>query len=337
MVFPDLVDFSHTTFTQEAFFAGAIFTQEASFTGATFIQRANFTGATFTQRVYFARTTFTQTANFSHTTFMSEANFQEARFTGEIWLRGSRFHGRVLFTGRLEDGQTVPIFSEAQAVDFRDVVFGASDVIFRHADLRTCRFLNTDLRQVSLADITWARTGQRQCLYDEIAPLTPEGTLPWGQLEQLYRQLKRNYEEQRDYERAGHFHYGEKEMRRKNPKTSLGHRFLLWLYWLISGYGERIWKPLVAAGFVLVAFMLVYLCYRLTPTKPSTSIHPLALNNIVTWGEALVYSFRVMTLQKPQDFVLSGSLIKLIYTLQSFIGPLLIGLLALAVRQRLKR
>ena len=384
------VDFTNATFAKLANFNGAIFTQQAKFTNATFADGASFGGAkfkemaffdfatfneglpfhrnavflraTFTKGVSFFRahfavrasfihTTFKKLANFNFVIFRSEADFQEARFAGRVIFSCGRFDGRTLFTGRLENRQPIPTFSEAQEVDFRDVIFGASDVIFRHANLQKCRFLNTDLRQVQLVDITWARKKprftlagrkytkwHRLCLYDEIAPLNPEENLPWGQLEHLYRQLKRNYEEQRDYERAGDFHYGEKEMRRQNSDTSWWHRFLLlWPYWLISGYGERIWRPLVAAGVILAAFAFVCLLYRLTPTKPSTSVRPLALNNIVAWGEALLYSFRVMTLQKPQDFVLSGLLINLIHTLQGLIGPFLIGLIALAVRQRLKR
>jgi hypothetical protein len=213
----------------------------------------------------------------------------------------------------------VRIFSEAQEVNFTDVALETANIIFRHAHFQKCLFLNTDLSKVHLVDVTWPQKGR---FYDEILSLESGEKLPCGQLETLYRQLKRNYEEQRDYERAGNFHYGEKEMRLRNLDTSWWHRhLLLWPYWLIGGYGERIWRPLVWAVFVLVAGAFVYLFCGLTPTLV----------------ESLEYSFRVMTLQKPQDFVLSGSLIKCIYTLQGLIGPLLLGLTALAVRQRLKR
>jgi hypothetical protein len=191
-----------------------------------------------------------------------------------------------------------------------------------------------------------ARTERRLCLYDEIADLNPGGTLPWAQLEQLCRQLKRNYEEQRDYERAGDFHYGEKEMRRQNPETSRGHKTLLRLYRVISGYGERIWKPLVVAVGVWVLFALVYLWWGLHPAPQNSGASPLMFKcssltlNCITnapWCEAFEYSLEVMTLQRPKDFALSGLGITALYTLQSFIGPLLLGLAALAVRQRLKR
>ncbi len=48
------------------------------------------------------------------------------------------------------------------------------------------------------------------------------------------------------------------------------------------------------------------------------------------------YSFRVMTFLRPTDLAPQG-IAKLVHTIQSLLGPLFIGLFALAVRQRLKR
>jgi len=53
------------------------------------------------------------------------------------------------------------------------------------------------------------------------------------------------------------------------------------------------------------------------------------------WLSALHYSFRVMTLLKPDELEPMG-FAKVIQTLQSLLGPLFLGLFALAVRQRLK-
>jgi hypothetical protein len=54
------------------------------------------------------------------------------------------------------------------------------------------------------------------------------------------------------------------------------------------------------------------------------------------WMRGLRYSFRVMTLLKADDLVPIGYA-KVVNTMQSLLGPLLIGFFALAVRQRLKR
>ena len=76
--------------------------------------------------------------------------------------------------------------------------------------------------------------------------------------ERIYRDLKNNYQNDKDWERAGDFHYGEKEMRRKNPNTDLIHRFFLTLYWILSGYGERYLRPLFWTIFILLVSTFGY-------------------------------------------------------------------------------
>jgi hypothetical protein len=169
------------------------------------------------------------------------------------------------------------------------VVINPPDVItFRGADLKKCQFLDTDLRKVQLVDITWPQTaptdgnkivtrfawlrigqrlGQRVVVYDEIAPVESGAgsTRPWPKLERLYRELKQNHEDRRDYDRAGDFHYGEKEIRRQNPDTAWGLWFFLTLYRWFSGYGERYLPPLLWAGLLFVGSTFGYMLWGLRP------------------------------------------------------------------------
>ena len=155
----------------------------------------------------------------------------------------------------------------------------------------------------------------------------------WARIERIYRELKQNYEDRRDYGRAGDFHYGEKEMQRRNPETSRGFRVLLALYWLSSGYGERYLRPLIGVGVLLAVCTFDYLTLGLSPDK---GVSTLSLTNVWDWLQATHYSFRVMTFLRPTDFVPVGYA-KVVHTIQSLLGPIFIGLFALAVRQRLKR
>ena len=227
----------------------------------------------------------------------------------------------------------ITAFTNAQQVDFRNVVLEQPDTLtFIGADFTRCQFLGTDLRKVQLVGVTWPMQGTRVVVYDEIAPLEVRETRQWDQIERLYRQLKQNYEDQRDYERAGDFHYGEKQMRRDNPATPFGRRVLLWLYWLVSGYGERIGRPLLCASVLFVIATCAYLWWGLKPQSQPWR----TLQGIEHWLTAANYSFRVMTFLRPTDLAPQG-FAKLVHTIQSLLGPLFIGLFALAVRQRLKR
>ncbi|MEE4492689.1 pentapeptide repeat-containing protein [Streptomyces sp. BE230] len=67
----------------------------------------------------------------------------------------------------------------------------------------------------------------------------------------LYRQLRKAFEDGKNEPGAADFYYGEMEMRRHDHvDTPAGERFLLWGYWLLSGYGLRASRAL---GWLLAA------------------------------------------------------------------------------------
>lgn len=66
----------------------------------------------------------------------------------------------------------------------------------------------------------------------------------WALLSRAYRDLKTAYEGNKDYIYASDFHYAEKEFRRINYQVPRQIRIQLQLYWLVSGYGERVLRPI---------------------------------------------------------------------------------------------
>ena len=351
--FTQEAEFSCATFTQEAYFGdatfeGAVNFVDARFTGvayfgdATFEGRVSFRSARFAEEAYFAAATFTQEAdfnaarfkgkaNFRGATFTQEADFSDATFTGKTMFNHARFRGRTFFSSSQGDNgssKSLPGFE----LDFRQVTIEPLDAIsFRDVDLRRWRFLGTDLRKVEFANVTWPRKGGRFRVYDEDVKLEEGETRAYAHIERLYRQLKQNYEDQKDYERASDFHYGEKEMRRANKKGSpRGLRLLLTLYWLLSGYGERWVRPLMWAAVVFGVTTFNYWWWDFLQSRGSAPGPP-------EWWEFCLYSLQVMLLMKPSQLTVIGCGGRIIYILQSILGPLILGLFALAVRQRLKR
>jgi hypothetical protein len=60
------------------------------------------------------------------------------------------------------------------------------------------------------------------------------------------------------------------------------------------------------------------------------------LSQLSDWARSVLFSFRVMTLLKPDEYVPTGYGL-VVNTIEILMGPLFLGLFALAVRQRLKR
>ena len=179
--------------------------------------------------------------------------------------------------------------------------------------------------------------------------------VPWEWLERLYRELKQNYEDRRDYARADDFHFREKEMQRQSPETQPFHRRLLALYWLFSGYGERVIRPMGWLIFLVVISGAVYL-FNSAPNIQGASVVVLPADTAaidlasardelparLDWKspsdiyKAFIYSSETAFFLRPDELQL-GAAAKATKLVESVLGPILIGLLALAIRQRLKR
>ena len=95
----------------------------------------------------------------------------------------------------------------------------------------------------------------------------------------LYRALRKGREDNKDEPGAADFYYGEAEMRRQRPTagyrawlgTAYGtwaERVVLWLYWLVSGYGLRASRSLCA---LFVAILLVAIGLDLWGFEPDRS------------------------------------------------------------------
>jgi hypothetical protein len=268
--------FTKATFAQDANFFQAVFTQAAYFSGTRFTRDADFTGATFTEAANFFQATFTHDADFSGATFTEDAHFNEATFTTVADFSKAKFLGPAEFraTTYRNNGGSDPslIFSLAhfekpEAVEFADV------------DLGQALFYRRDVSKVAFSNVTWRRRENGKWkVFEEVVNLDHRGAefgLRPGRdsaderryvvIAELYQQLKRNYEERRDYWTAGDFHYGEMEMKRlaspqRNPALRWMHRNLGLVAWYkyASDYGESYVKPFLRLLLVLALFSLVF-------------------------------------------------------------------------------
>jgi hypothetical protein len=299
--FSKTAEFVNTTFKQGAVFARATFALDANFFEATFEQDAGFYFATFTQEASFPNAMFTRGANFLSATFTQDARFDDARFIRDTFFASSEFRGPAIFGGalfkELSDFSKAKFFGPVEflrtkfpddprgvndkpgPVFSRTKFFKPEEVVFYRTYLGQALFHFCDVTRINFSDVTWRkrrRSGKRMAFEEEVdlehsdaeAIKPTEGSRDGRNrvlIAELYQQLKKNYDDRRDYWTAGDFHYGEMEMkrlssRRENPllrwlKARLG--LVAW-YKYASEYGESYVRPAWILGLVLLAFGLSY-------------------------------------------------------------------------------
>jgi uncharacterized protein YjbI with pentapeptide repeats len=172
---------------------------------------------------------------------------------------------------------------------------------------------------------------------------TPAQPLGPAQVADLYRALRKGREDTKDEPGAADFYYGEMEMRRHakrfEAKGELQHGHfgpwaaaitecaVLWLYWLVSGYGLRAWRALAALAVVIGLVGVGFSRAGFHHPHPS---------QVVSWLYALqaTVSLEGKARQLSGQLTLPGELLRVGLR---FTGPVLLGLAVLSVRGRVKR
>jgi hypothetical protein len=155
--------------------------------------------------------------------------------------------------------------------------------------------------------------------------LQPPPALAPVQLAALYRELRKGLEDSKNEPGAADFYYGEMEMRRLDRRTAWAERLIIWLYWLVAGYGLRgirtlAWLAVVVVGFGALLHIVGF------STRPSPSSY---------WGSLLYAVSSTVSIGDEQVQLTGwGKLLRITLRLA---GPLLLGLTLLSVRNRVKR
>jgi uncharacterized protein YjbI with pentapeptide repeats len=162
-----------------------------------------------------------------------------------------------------------------------------------------------------------------------------------GDVGQAYRALRKGMEDARNEFGAGDFYYGEMEMRRIGRHlearqrrrerwwggwlVSRGDHALLWLYWLLSGYGLRAWRAFTALVILIALTAAMFKAWGFPPDSH------MGYADSVRFSLSEATSFLRGT---EQRLTATGEWVELVLR---FTGPVLFGLTVLALRGRVKR
>jgi uncharacterized protein YjbI with pentapeptide repeats len=354
--------FSHTTFRRAANFARAAFHGPVYFTNAEFegpsyfgnvhFEAASFVWATFRRDVNFAHSEFDEAVDFSAARFLDGVKFHETRFKRQGSLRPS------------------VVFSAAR-------FSRPTEAVFYKTDLSRAVLHNCDVSEVVFSDVTWMERARpkKRMVFDEVIPLADGAAAAlrpavgndrgrnYRLIAELYQQLKRNYDERRDYWTAGDFHFGEMEMRRlhsASPKRWIRwlhkHLGVLALYKHATAYGEDYVRPGISLLLVMVLFGVLYAATGLSRKTQQVSrdnssqnvVQPRRANPRADFTEALrikvaalrdglLTSLEVATFTKYQYFEPNTRLGHLAAVCEPLLTSSLAALFLLALRRQFKR
>jgi uncharacterized protein YjbI with pentapeptide repeats len=146
-------------------------------------------------------------------------------------------------------------------------------------------------------------------------------------LASTYRALRKAFEDDKNEPGAADFYYGEMEMRRLNPRTPWPERVILFLYWLVSGYSLRGLRALAWLGVAVAGLAALLQVIGFNGGDPS-------FRDAVIYTAQATISIPSSNKALTEHISWAGETLRIALRL---IGPLLLGLALLSVRNRVKR
>ena len=153
-----------------------------------------------------------------------------------------------------------------------------------------------------------------------------------------YRSLRKALEDSKDEPGAADFYYGEMEMRRLTASPLKAEWWLLTLYWLVSGYGLRASRAFVA---LIVTIVVGGWCFsnsdfrRVSDTSTAVPMLDPA-SSAWPWAFAAQEAVSIFRFAGTTGVTLVG-LGVVVDIVVRIMGPVLIALMVLAIRNRTKR
>ncbi len=337
-IFTGSVRFRDSKFSNDAFFGGTKFGQKSptSVSGTN----VSFEGAVFgaNSRVFFDNTWFSYGANFDY----------------------AKFEGFLFFTGSADNRVFDSVFEDqawGRLLSFVHTTIEKPDkVYFQSVRLRPAWFVNNvfDVRKVNFIDVAWGHPNYKISIDEELKVVQTRINHNTKRLLAIaFRQIADNAESSNRFEEASEFRKYAFETERLIRQARFDKwwcdeltpsEFLLklrskvsrtpfdaasYIYRTTSFYGEDSFRAFKWLLFFAGLPALIY-------WSPFSDFSSEPGVQHLGFLEALAYSLRVMILQRPEPPP-SNDLAKIVLALESFLAPIQLALLALALRRKFIR
>ncbi len=174
-----------------------------------------------------------------------------------------------------------------------------------------------------------------------------------ARLEVMYRQLRKAFEDARNEPGAADFYYGEMEMRRAAAQR-VPERVLLWLYWFCSGYALRASRALTCLMTTMAATIVALTVWGFPGVGTNLNGHGTLATS--TGQQPITFSLEQSSAvtalpdraERATEITLNAVIFRgsdtqlstigwYLDVIARILGPLFLGLSAVAVRNRIKR
>jgi uncharacterized protein YjbI with pentapeptide repeats len=342
-LFRDSLSFRGFKFTKSAFFNEAEFSGEITdFSYAQFLgEYTDFGGAKFSSK----------NTDFSYTAFSrGSTDFRWVIFSGESTdFFGAKFSGEnTEFSFAEFSGRRVSFYySEFLTKTMFDRTIFKAEVNFTGVDLRKCIFTKVDLKNVDFNLLQW---DWKYKLGNEFDALKIFIHRSYFQTSEIYRQLKVQFHNKRDFAKAGMFHFREQECKRKAcelPKDFFKWLFL-WILRLSCGYGEKLRNVGLTSVTLIFLFAFGYMFVGLHNADESASLvfnYNLSFTNTASittilkdFWTSLVFSVKgFFPLWRFQQYKVVGDFANLVAGIEFLLGAFMVGLFVYVFRRRMDK
>ena len=266
-IFNDIANFSHFEFSEPVSFCGAKFNgrnRGAEFSSIIFGHVSDFRNVIFNSRVRFVNSTFHLRSLFNNAVFNVDVDFKHNDFKNYLDLSNVQFFKKALFENNnfirvnmesvnKKDFEYLDKITPAfpPKINFVDSDFN-SGFIISNTNLKDISFDNCDVTDLTFKRCDWAIQNDRLVINEVGRELKDS--------EEHYRQIKRNFNNKKNWEMSGLAYVSEMDMRRKrlwNEKNYYSW-FLYWFYGYFSGYTQDIKKPILSIIALISISTLIF-------------------------------------------------------------------------------
>jgi len=211
--------------------------------------------AIFEYPVTFQQCIFQGRTDLNNINFKGGVSFRYSKFRDNLSIRNSFLHSAD-FRDVVHQKVEIEASQFAQSFDFTSTVF-SDQFVFRRVNLRKVLFWQCDLSNARFKECDWG-DDFRIRLYDEKTRIKTLDDLKG--MEELYRQLKRKFDADKDWERSGRAYISEVEMRKTRlwKQKNYYQWFIYWFYGFFGGYTQNLQKPILSIIGLVMVFSCIY-------------------------------------------------------------------------------